>query len=73
MLVVLLVSLVLLNSCNAAVILWKRASHGSLPGTQYDGIGTYYDTGMGSCGKKDTNDELIVAINKAQMGNGKSY
>ncbi|KAI7879917.1 hypothetical protein K492DRAFT_130797 [Lichtheimia hyalospora FSU 10163] len=67
---VLLVVLVLLNLCNAAVILRKRESLDSLPGTQYDGIGTYYNTGVGSCGKKDTNDELVVAINKAQMGNG---
>ncbi|CDH60010.1 hypothetical protein RO3G_09000 [Lichtheimia corymbifera JMRC:FSU:9682] len=72
MLVLLVLSLLWLpNLCNAAVILRKREeSLDSLPGTQYDGTGTYYDTGVGSCGKKDTNDELIVAINKAQMGNG---
>lgn len=37
----------------------------------FSGKGTYYDVGPGSCGKTDTDSEMVVAINKSQMGNGK--
>ncbi|KAI8064478.1 RlpA-like double-psi beta-barrel-protein domain-containing protein-containing protein [Gongronella butleri] len=33
-------------------------------------MGTYYATGMGSCGESDNDDELVVALNKEQMDNG---
>ncbi|KAI8889234.1 hypothetical protein K501DRAFT_171428 [Backusella circina FSU 941] len=39
--------------------------HGS-----YSGKGTFYNVGLGSCGDLDTDDELVVAVNKAQMDNG---
>lgn len=42
----------------------------TIKGTVNQGIGTYYDVGPGSCGKTDTDDELVVAVNKAQMHNG---
>lgn len=39
----------------------------------FKGEGTYYDVpGVGSCGKPDTDDELVVAVNRDQMKNGKS-
>jgi hypothetical protein len=40
--------------------------HGS-----FSGRGTFYNVGLGSCGDQDTDDELVVAVNKAQMDNGK--
>ncbi|KAG1052813.1 hypothetical protein G6F46_003519 [Rhizopus delemar] len=36
----------------------------------FSGKGTYYDVGPGSCGNTDTDSEMVVAINKSQMGNG---
>ncbi|KAI8330864.1 hypothetical protein BC941DRAFT_325620, partial [Chlamydoabsidia padenii] len=37
----------------------------------YNGEGTYYEVpGVGSCGKPDTDDELVVAVNRDQMKNG---
>ncbi|KAG2222386.1 hypothetical protein INT45_006908 [Circinella minor] len=48
----------------------KRSKIDSLSGNTSSGIGTYYDTGPGSCGQTDSNDELVVAINKPQMHNG---
>ncbi|KAI8366087.1 RlpA-like double-psi beta-barrel-protein domain-containing protein-containing protein, partial [Radiomyces spectabilis] len=36
----------------------------------FSGFGTYYGVGFGSCGKKDTDDEMIVAVNQPQMHNG---
>ncbi|CEP13372.1 hypothetical protein [Parasitella parasitica] len=39
-------------------------------GKLFSGSGTYYQVGSGSCGQHDTNSELVVAMNKAQMENG---
>ncbi|KAI8973382.1 hypothetical protein BDF20DRAFT_648835 [Mycotypha africana] len=36
----------------------------------FNGRGTYYEVGLGSCGKYDTDDELVVAVNSEQMANG---
>ncbi|KAI8086756.1 uncharacterized protein BX664DRAFT_366151 [Halteromyces radiatus] len=37
----------------------------------FKGIGTYYEVpGVGSCGKEDNDDELVVAVNQPQMKNG---
>ncbi|KAI8149452.1 hypothetical protein BJV82DRAFT_505173 [Fennellomyces sp. T-0311] len=41
-----------------------------IKGAAFDGIGTYYNPGPGSCGQTDTDDELVVAINRPQMHNG---
>ncbi|KAI9489692.1 hypothetical protein BDB00DRAFT_876125 [Zychaea mexicana] len=41
-----------------------------IKGDALSGVGTYYNAGPGSCGETDTNDELVVAINKPQMHNG---
>lgn len=38
----------------------------------FSGTGTFYEVGSGSCGEYDTDDELVVAVNKAQMQNGKA-
>ena len=35
------------------------------------GQSTYYEVGPGSCGEYDNNSELVVALNKDQMNNGK--
>lgn len=35
------------------------------------GQSTYYEVGTGSCGEYDNNSELVVALNKDQMNNGK--
>lgn len=40
-------------------------------GKLFSGSGTYYEVGSGSCGEHDTDSELVVAMNKAQMDNGK--
>lgn len=40
-------------------------------GKLFSGSGTYYQVGSGSCGEHDTDSELVVAVNKAQMENGK--
>ena len=40
-------------------------------GKLFSGSGTYYKVGSGSCGEHDTDSELVVAMNKAQMDNGK--
>lgn len=37
---------------------------------QFSGVGTFYYVGSGSCGKRDKDTELVVAMNKAQMDNG---
>ncbi|KAL9559845.1 hypothetical protein MBANPS3_000225 [Mucor bainieri] len=39
-------------------------------GKLFSGSGTYYEVGSGSCGEHDTDSELVVAVNKAQMDNG---
>ncbi|EPB87208.1 hypothetical protein HMPREF1544_06033 [Mucor circinelloides 1006PhL] len=39
-------------------------------GKLFSGSGTYYQVGSGSCGEHDTDSELVVAVNKAQMENG---
>ncbi|GAN09626.1 riboflavin aldehydeforming enzyme [Mucor ambiguus] len=39
-------------------------------GKLFSGSGTYYKVGSGSCGERDTDNELVVAMNKAQMDNG---
>ncbi|KAF1805025.1 RlpA-like double-psi beta-barrel-protein domain-containing protein-containing protein, partial [Mucor lusitanicus] len=36
----------------------------------FSGSGTYYEVGSGSCGERDTDSDLVVAVNKAQMDNG---
>ncbi|CAO3589785.1 unnamed protein product [Absidia cylindrospora] len=37
----------------------------------FRGVGTYYEVpGVGSCGKPDTDDEMVVAVNASQMKNG---
>lgn len=38
--------------------------------TLFSGAGTFYEVGSGSCGEYDTDDMLVVAVNKAQMQNG---
>ncbi|KAI7854421.1 hypothetical protein BDC45DRAFT_508331 [Circinella umbellata] len=48
----------------------KRSKIDSISGDTSSGIGTFYDAGPGSCGETDSNDELVVAINKPQMHNG---
>lgn len=35
------------------------------------GLGTYYEVGSGSCGEYDNDSELVVALNRDQMANGK--
>lgn len=46
----------------------KNASSSS--SSSYTGDGTFYDAGLGSCGKTSTNSDHIVAINHGQMNNG---
>lgn len=67
------------------VVFWfllvlSSSSSSALPGLEkrstskqdmYHGIGTYYDAGPGSCGQLDTDDEMVVAVNKPQMHNGR--
>ncbi|CAO3600482.1 unnamed protein product [Absidia cylindrospora] len=36
---------------------------------QYSGDGTYYNVGLGSCGKNHHNDHLVAALNAPQMKN----
>ncbi|CAO3632092.1 unnamed protein product [Mucor hiemalis] len=36
----------------------------------FSGLGTFYEVGSGSCGEFDTDSDLVVAVNKAQMANG---
>ncbi|KAI9361054.1 RlpA-like double-psi beta-barrel-protein domain-containing protein-containing protein, partial [Pilaira anomala] len=36
----------------------------------FSGDGTFYHTGLGSCGWDNSNDELIAALNAPQMQNG---
>lgn len=38
----------------------------------FSGLGTFYEVGSGSCGEFDTDSDLVVAVNKAQMANGTS-
>ncbi|CAO3592957.1 unnamed protein product [Absidia cylindrospora] len=48
----------------------KKASKkkkGSSGGT-FKGDGTYYNAGMGSCGKTNTDHDMIAALNAPQMG-----
>ncbi|KAG0180710.1 hypothetical protein DFQ29_000109 [Apophysomyces sp. BC1021] len=42
----------------------------TVKGTLFFGVATYYDVGPGSCGHTNKNNELVVALNKAQMNNG---
>jgi len=37
-------------------------------GAQFTGDGTYYNTGLGSCGHTNTDTQLIAALNAPQMG-----
>ncbi|KAI9469967.1 MAG: hypothetical protein EXX96DRAFT_588221 [Benjaminiella poitrasii] len=39
-------------------------------GKLFTGRGTFYEVGIGSCGEQDTDDDLVVAVNKKQMANG---
>ncbi|KAK4515082.1 uncharacterized protein ATC70_002692 [Mucor velutinosus] len=39
-------------------------------GGKYSGDGTYYDVGLGSCGKTNSNSEMVAALNAPQMQNG---
>lgn len=39
----------------------------------FSGLGTFYEVGSGSCGEYDTDSDLVVAVNKAQMENGKLF
>jgi hypothetical protein len=36
----------------------------------FSGLGTFYEVGSGSCGEYDSDSDLVVAVNKAQMQNG---
>lgn len=36
----------------------------------FSGLGTFYEIGLGSCGEQDSDSDLVVALNKAQMANG---
>ncbi|CAO3618862.1 unnamed protein product [Cunninghamella echinulata] len=36
----------------------------------FDGEGTYYEVGTGSCGKQNNDNDMIVALNNSQMKNG---
>ncbi|CAO3616829.1 unnamed protein product [Cunninghamella blakesleeana] len=36
----------------------------------FEGDGTFYEVGKGSCGKQNTNNDMIVALNDPQMKNG---
>lgn len=40
-------------------------------GKLFSGAGTFYEVGSGSCGEFDTDSDLVVAVNQAQMKNGK--
>ncbi|PVV03481.1 hypothetical protein BB560_002035 [Smittium megazygosporum] len=45
------------------------AQSGEFDGSKtFTGEGTYYDVGMGACGKINTNSELVAAINTKQYG-----
>ncbi|KAI8337873.1 RlpA-like double-psi beta-barrel-protein domain-containing protein-containing protein [Chlamydoabsidia padenii] len=44
-----------------------KKKHGSSGGT-FKGDGTYYNAGMGSCGKTNTDHDMIAALNAPQMG-----
>lgn len=44
----------------------KKGSSGG--GTTFKGDGTYYNAGMGSCGKTNTDHDMIAALNAPQMG-----
>ncbi|KAI9310275.1 RlpA-like double-psi beta-barrel-protein domain-containing protein-containing protein [Dichotomocladium elegans] len=39
-------------------------------GAKFSGDGTFYNTGLGSCGITNTDDDFIAALNSAQMNNG---
>ena len=36
----------------------------------FSGLGTFYEVGSGSCGELDSDSDLVVAVNQAQMANG---
>ncbi|KAN0090814.1 RlpA-like double-psi beta-barrel-containing domain containing protein [Tylopilus felleus] len=38
--------------------------------TSYNGIGTYFDVGLGACGFNNVNTDLIVALPVSQYGTG---
>ncbi|CAG8523863.1 5482_t:CDS:2 [Ambispora gerdemannii] len=38
-------------------------------GKTFSGEATYYNPGLGSCGKNSANTDMVVAINKPQWGN----
>ncbi|CAO0800168.1 unnamed protein product [Mucor circinelloides] len=48
----------------------KAAQTSSSSGGKYSGEGTYYDVGLGSCGKSNSNSEMVAALNAPQMQNG---
>ncbi|KAI9321586.1 RlpA-like double-psi beta-barrel-protein domain-containing protein-containing protein [Dichotomocladium elegans] len=35
----------------------------------YSGSATWYDVGLGSCGKTNTNSQMVVALSSSLMGN----
>ncbi|KAI8880168.1 hypothetical protein K501DRAFT_255467 [Backusella circina FSU 941] len=39
-------------------------------GKTYKGEGTYYEPGLGSCGKENSSKDMIAAVNYKQMDNG---
>lgn len=39
----------------------------SAPGTKFTGDGTYFATGLGSCGKTNKDSDFIVAISHGRM------
>lgn len=43
---------------------------GLVKGKLFSGAGTYYELGLGSCGEFDTDSDMVVAVNEAQMHNG---
>ncbi|KAI9315201.1 RlpA-like double-psi beta-barrel-protein domain-containing protein-containing protein [Dichotomocladium elegans] len=48
----------------------EHSSKGNSGKGSFNGDGTWYDVGLGSCGWNNDNSELVAAVNHVQMANG---
>lgn len=55
---------------NAAPIELVEFSSSSLEKRAFSGEGTWYTPGLGSCGWENKENEMVAALNSAQMANG---
>ncbi|KAL1920041.1 uncharacterized protein VTP21DRAFT_1187 [Calcarisporiella thermophila] len=48
----------------------KNKANGKPSGGQFSGDGTFYNVGLGACGKTNNDKELVAALNAPQFGGG---